>query len=251
MNPTQPCAWIATFERLLSLSADELGHLKRLTEPNEEVEPRRKLINQGQPCEGLFILKAGWVAESKLLRNGNRQILNFRVPGDILGIECLAYKSALHSMTCLTRCTVAPLAVEAFWDMQRLFPRLAAALFLMTLREGAILHQWEVNLGQRSALPRVAHLLLELDRRLRIRGLALEPSLRLPLTQEDIADGTGLTAPYVNRVLQRMRGMGLIRFEQQTLEILDRAALAKMAGFEAEYIEEWRPETSLPSEALV
>jgi CRP-like cAMP-binding protein len=251
VNATQPCAWIATFERLFSLSSEELEHLKRLTEPNEEIEARRKVIHQGRPCEGLFILKTGWLAEFKLLRNGSRQILNVRLPGDVLGIECLAYKSALHSMTTLTHCTVAPLGIDCFGELQRRFPRLASALFLMTLREGAILHEWEVRLGQRSALPRVGHLLLELDRRLRARGLAYGESVRLPLTQEDIADATGLTAPYVNRVLQRMRGMDLIRFEQQMLEILDRAALAKTAGFEDEYIEDGRAETSLPSEALL
>lgn len=251
MNATQPCAWISTFERLFSLSADELEHLKRITEPNEELEPRRKLIHQGRPCEQLFILKTGWLAECKLLRNGNRQILNFRLPGDILGVECLAYRSALHSMSTLTRCTVAPLGFDDFGGIQRRFPRLASALFLMTLREGAILHEWEVRLGQRSALPRVAHLLLELDRRLRARGLAQDVSVRLPLTQEDIADCTGLTTSYVNRVLQKMRTVDLIRFEQQTLEILDRAELARAAGFDAEYIVDWRlGQVDQPSEAL-
>jgi len=251
VNSTQPCAWISTFERLFSLSADELEHLKRLTEPNEEIEARRKLISQGRRCEGLFILKTGWLAEFKLLRNGARQILNFRLPGDILGIECLAYRTTLHSMATLTRCTVAPLGNDSFGEVQRRFPRLASALFLMTLREGAVLHEWEVRLGKRSALPRVGHLLLELDRRLRARGLAHGESVRLPLTQEDIADCTGLTTPYVNRVLQKMRGMDLIRLEQQNLQILDRAELAKTAGFEAEYIEGWRSEhTASPSESL-
>ncbi|MBD2750354.1 Crp/Fnr family transcriptional regulator [Microvirga sp. BT688] len=251
MKATQPCAWISTFERLFSLSAEELDHLKRLTERAEEIEPRRKLIDQGKPCEQLFILKTGWLAEFRLLRNGARQILNFRLPGDILGIECLAYRTALHSMATLTRCTVAPLNIEDFEDIHRRFPRLASALFLMTLREGAILHEWEVNLGRRSALPRVGHLLLELDRRLRARGLAHDESVRLPLTQEDIAECTGLTTPYVNRILQKMRGLELIRFEQQTLEILDRAELARTTGFDTEYIEGWRlGRTGLSSEAL-
>lgn len=239
MDATHQDAWTSTYEQLFSLSADECDHLRRLIEPTEEIAPRRKLIHQDRPCEGLFILKTGWIVEFKLLRNGNRQILNFRLPGDVIGIECVAYRTALHSVATLTRCTVSPLAFEDFENMQRGLPRLAAALFLMTLREGAILHEWEVRLGRRSALPRVGHLLLELDRRLRARGLANDDSVQLPLTQEEIAECTGLTTPYVNRVLQKMRSMELIRLEHQTLEILDRAELAKSAGFDGEYIDGW------------
>jgi DNA-binding transcriptional regulator LsrR (DeoR family) len=61
----------------------------------------------------------------------------------------------------------------------------------------------------------------------------------MPLTQEDMADCTGLTPPYVNRMLQKMRVMGLIRFESKVLEILDRVEFAKVAGFDPAYIEGW------------
>jgi hypothetical protein len=54
-----------------------------------------------------------------------------------------------------------------------------------------------------------------------------------------IADCTGLTPPYVNRMLQTMRVKRLIRFENKILEILDRIELAKIAGFDPTYIEGW------------
>ncbi len=119
----------------------------------------------------------------------------------------------------------------------------------MTLRESAILNEWEVTLGKRTGLSRVGHLLLEVDRRLRARGLAEDDWVKLPLTQEDIADCTGLTTPYVNRVLQILRGMELIRFEHRRLEILNRAELAKTAGFDPAFIDDWgRGQASLSSE---
>jgi CRP-like cAMP-binding protein len=239
MDAITPYAWTETFDRLFSLSAEENGELRRLSEPTREIEARRKLIAEGGPCRGLFILKTGWLVESKQLRDGKRQVLNFRLPGDLVGIECLAYECCLHTTSTLTRCTVSPIDVGGFEDVQRRFPRVASAFFLLTLREGAILHQWEASLGRRPALPRVGHLLLELNRRLRARGLADEHTVRLPLTQEVIADCTGLTTPYVNRVLQKMRGLGLIRLEQRTLTILDRDGLAERAEFDSEYIDGW------------
>jgi CRP-like cAMP-binding protein len=234
-----PSALADTFAQLFDLRTEERRHLHSLAANTEEFPPRRKLITEARPSQRLFILTAGWLFESKLLRNGDRQILNFRLPGDIIGIECLAFREALHSTTTLTHCTVAPLSVESLERTQREFPRLAAALFLMTLRDGVIRHEWEVNIGRRTALARCAHLFAELDRRIHERRLSVDGAVPMPLTQEEIADCTGLTPPYVNRMLQMLRVKGLIRFESKVLEILDRVELAKIAGFDPYYIEGW------------
>jgi len=239
MDFHRPPAIVRSFERLFSLSAEEREHLDRITCAGEEIEPRRKLIVEGKPCRSLHLLTSGWLVESKQLRDGTRQILNLRLPGDVVGIECLAYKNALHSTAALTPCTVTTLSFEQFQEIQRDFPRLAAALFLMTLLEGAILHEWEVNLGRRAAFPRVAHFLLELDRRLHLRGLGIGAAVPFPLTQQEIADCVGLTTPYVNRILQQMRAKGMIELENRLLTIREPALLAKAAGFKPDYIDHW------------
>ena len=233
---------VHSFERLFRLSEDERKHVDLLTARCEQVEPHRKLIHEGQPCRGMFVLWSGWLAEFKQLKDGGRQILNFRLPGDIVGFECLAYTTAPHSTGTLTRCEVAPLPPERFERIQREFPRLATALFLMALRDGAILHEWEVSLGRRSAFARIASLLLLLDRKLHIRGLAVREdrdAVPFPLTQQDVADCTGLSLPYVNRTLHVMRDRGFIRLADRKLEMLDRAGLAKAADFSPEFIENW------------
>lgn len=239
MDTQHPSALIRSFERLFSLTPAERAHLERLTADVREVEPRRKLLDEGKTCDGLGILTSGWLVEYKLLRDGGRQILNFRLPGDIVGLECLAYKYALHTTATLTGCTIAPFAFAAFQQVQRDFPRLASGFFLMTLRQGAILHEWEVDLGRRSAFARLAHLILELDRRLRIRGFSHDGSVPFPLTQEEIADSTGLSVPYVNRILKQMRSEGLIRLGDRALEVREPATLAKAAGFKPDYVETW------------
>jgi CRP-like cAMP-binding protein len=108
---------------------------------------------------------------------------------------------------------------------------------LSSLRDSAILQEWAVNLGRRPAFPRIAHLLLELERRSRNSGLAQETSVPFPLKQQDLADCTGLTTPYVNRVLQQMRSMGLIFISEDSLEIRNAAELAAAAGFRPDYLQ--------------
>lgn len=239
VGPQDASALVRSFEQLFPLTPPERVHLDVLTANAEEIEPNRKLISEGKASDQIFIMKAGWVVEWKVLRNGGRQILNFRLAGDIVGAECLAYGAALSSTAALTRCTIARVPIKVFEQTQREFPRLAAALFLMTMREGAVLHEWEVNLGRRSALPRVAHLLFELNRRLRIRGLAHDHSVPFPLTQQDIADCTGLTTPYVNRILQKLRSEDLIQVSDKALTIQNPAELAKAGGFTGDYLDKW------------
>lgn len=226
-------------EKIMVLLPTEREHLEMLTDNAEWIEPHRKLIAEGRASDCIFILLDGWISEFRVLRNGNRQILDFRLPGDIVGVECLAYGTALYSSAALTKSAVARLSVEAFERIQQEFPRLATALFLMTLRHGAILHEWEVNLGRRDGLMRVAHLLVELNRRLRFRGLASGDTVPFPPTQQDLADCTGLTGPYVNRVLQQLRRKDLIEVGDKTLQIKNPTELARVAGFTGDYLEKW------------
>jgi CRP-like cAMP-binding protein len=141
------------------------------------------------------------------------------------------------------------------WTQER-FPRLASGFLLTSLRDGAILQEWAVNLGRRPAFPRIAHLLLELERRLRESVGSHAARLPFPLSQQDIADCTGLTPQYVNRVLQQMRGMGLIRLREGALEILISAELAAAAGFRPDYLQTepqtgWQQRFTLPIKPAV
>lgn len=251
---------IRNLSRLIALSDQGLSHLAALTENIIELKPRRKLIDENRPCDHIFIVTSGWLSEYRQLSDGGRQILNFRLPGEVTGVECLLYKTALHSAAALTLCTVAAVSREAFEDTQRQFPRLASAFLLSGLRDGAILQERAVNLGRRAAFPRIAHLLLELERRLRNSGLSRDNSVPFPLKQQDIADCTGLTTPYVNRVLQQMRGMGLISIGEESLEIMNSGELARAAGFRPDYLQagpqtDWqvrfRTEDGMPANATV
>ena len=110
-------------------------------------------------------------------------------------------------------------------------PALARALWWAALVDEATLREWLVNIGARPAEERVAHLLCELLLRLKTIGLASDNSYEPPLTQAELADTTGLTNVHVNRVLQRLRGDGLITLRGKRLVILDVERLNAFSGF--------------------
>ena len=115
-------------------------------------------------------------------------------------------------------------------------PRITQALWWDALVSMAIQREWTVNLGQRDALERVAHLLCELFIRLRSAGLTRGHSCTFPLTQAELADATGMSTVHVNRVLQQMRADGLVHTKGTVLTIPDWEALKMVGDFDPIYL---------------
>jgi CRP-like cAMP-binding protein len=115
-------------------------------------------------------------------------------------------------------------------------PRITQALWWHELVTAAVQREWTLNLGQRSAYERLAHLLIELYMRLRAVGRAHDGRCDFPLTQNDLADATGLTAVHVNRTLQELRRDRLIELERKQLQIIDLPRLIDIAMFNANYL---------------
>jgi CRP-like cAMP-binding protein len=93
-----------------------------------------------------------------------------------------------------------------------------------------------VNVGRRDARSRIAHLLCELALRMDAAGLAEDGAYRFPLTQEQLADCTGLTPVHTNRVLQSLRQEGLISLTSRSLTVHDWRGLRSVGEFSELYL---------------
>jgi CRP-like cAMP-binding protein len=125
-------------------------------------------------------------------------------------------------------------------DLRRIrteFPQIDVALWAETVSEIAIAEEWLFNIGQRDALERVAHLLCELIFRHSRVGLVAEPiELKMPLTQTEIADTTGLSLVHVNRTLHELRTKNIIGTQPHVLAVMDWDSLKSIAGFDPSYL---------------
>ncbi len=93
-----------------------------------------------------------------------------------------------------------------------------------------------LNVGQREAYQRMAHVLCELLMRLRAVGLAEDHACDLPITQSEFADALGVTTVHVNRVVQQMRTEGLIELKGDRLNIPDWEKLKQVGEFDPTYL---------------
>jgi hypothetical protein len=115
-------------------------------------------------------------------------------------------------------------------------PHLAAALWRETLIDGSIFREWIVNVGRRAALPRMAHLLIEVHERLEAIGRTRGGEFSLPITQIDLGDCLGLSVVHTNRTLQALRGERLVETDRSGFNLLDQERLKELAGFDRTYL---------------
>jgi len=106
----------------------------------------------------------------------------------------------------------------------------------MTALDAAIHREWQLSLGRRTSLARIAHLFCELQARLDVVGLTQGSSYRLPLTQVDLAECLGLTPIHVNRTLRELRSQGLVTFRSKLVSIDNYDGLKRIAEFNADYL---------------
>lgn len=194
------------------------------------------LVREGERTVACSLLLAGFAFRQKLVANGARQIISIHIPGELLDIQNCMLEIADHNVQALTRCSVAIVPKTPLSDLMLARPNIRRAVWLDSLIDAAIFREWVVNLGRRDARARIAHLLCELADRLKSSGIADGDMYDFPLTQEQIADSTGLTAVHTNRTLQGLRRDGLISLSASRLGILDWDALCDAGDFNERYL---------------
>ena len=116
-------------------------------------------------------------------------------------------------------------------------PAVGRAMWLDTLVDGSIFREWIANVGRRDGQTRVAHVLCEFALRLKHAGLGDESGYNLPMTQDQLADVTGLTSVHVNRSIKNLESEGLIsRVSPREIVIGDWKRLAAKGDFDSLYL---------------
>lgn len=224
-------------EHCVRLSADDRARLGALERINiRHVPSGRDIVREGERPAFVNLILDGWAIRHKMLVDGRRQILAFLIPGDMCDPNIYLLNEMDHSIGALTEVTVAQILRETFEDINESSLRLAQAFDWDLLVQLAIQREWTINLGQRSAIERIAHLICELFARLNAVGLCAQGSCHIPITQTDLSEATGITPVHVNRILQELRSEQLIEWKGREVHVADMGALKRVAMFNDNYL---------------
>jgi CRP-like cAMP-binding protein len=224
------------FARRAALDEGDRQALLALPFHKKIVEAGRYLVREGSPTDESALLLSGFAFRHKLTADGDRQIVSVHIPGDFVDLEGSLLTVADHNVQTLTRCEVATVSAQKIIALVDSHPRVGRAMWIDTLVDGSIYREWVMNVGRRTAKQRLAHLFCEFAKRLELAGLGGTSGYQLPMTQEQLADATGLTPVHVNRTLRALEADGLIMRHKRFVEIPDWERLRDTSGFNELYL---------------
>jgi CRP-like cAMP-binding protein len=238
MSPSSP-----TLDRLLRRlqrygppDEAERKALLAILSPVRTVPAHQEIIRQFSKPEASTVLLSGLTGRVVTLKGGAQQITALEVPGDFVDLHSFLLARMDHSVVTLTECQVTTAPHGALKGLTDRFPRLARALWYLTLVDSSIHRHWLTVIGRRGAVSRAAHLLCELNVRLQDVGLAEDGAFVLGLTQAEVGDVLSLSTVHVNRVVQDLRARGLVAWDRRKVRILDWMGLCQLAEFEPTYL---------------
>lgn len=201
------------------------------------LEASHYVVREFDRAEYSCVLLSGFAIRHKIVVGGHRQILSVHMKGEMVDLQNSFLGLADHSVQMLTAGKVAMIPREAVDELAFARPNVGRAMWIDTLVDASIFREWIANVGRRDARTRISHLLCEFALRLKVAGLGAQTDYELPMTQEQLADATGLTSVHVNRTLKGLEGEGLIeRSTPRSIVIGDWKKLAETGDFNSAYL---------------
>jgi CRP-like cAMP-binding protein len=218
------------------LSPEDRNALHNLPYTRKRFGKDAYMVREGQRTTECSVLLKGFAFRQKLLRNGSRQIISIHIPTEFVDLQNGLLGVADHNVQSLDGSEAAIIPRSALMELANARAQIRTAMWIDTLLDASIFREWVVNVGRRDSRARIAHLLCELIVRLKNNGDGRDGVFDFPLTQEQLADATGLTAVHTNRTLQSLRRDGLIQLSARSLSVLDWDRLSEVADFDELYL---------------
>ncbi len=219
-----------------AISDEDIEIIRALPVTVKDYPAGSAVVRDGQRATDCCLIIEGFCARSKTITDGKRQILSIHIPGEIPDLMSLFLHVMDHDLSTLTASRLGLIRHETLKDLHRRRPAVAEMFWRDTLIDAAMFREWIVNVGQRPAPARLAHVMMELRERLRVIGRLEGNNFEMPLTQEEIGEALGTTAVHVNRVIRQLREEGIVELQRGRVIVLDERKFRELADFDPRYL---------------
>ncbi len=203
------------------LAAEEISRLETLVDRSRPLHAGEHIYIAGAPFSTIAVVRVGCIKSYLVNEAGEEQVLDFHLPGEIIGLDAIHGGAYLSSAVSLDTSAICQLNFAQLSNLAGSMSGLLEELFDVMSHRIANLEQTFCN---SSAEQRFALFLESLSRRYSRRGYsAREFTLAMP--RRDIANYLNLASETVSRVISRMNDQGLIEVKRRQVRILDADAL--------------------------
>ncbi|WP_170134964.1 Crp/Fnr family transcriptional regulator [Acuticoccus kandeliae] len=190
----------------------------------QQVESRGHILREGDEASALCEILSGAVMIYRHTVDGSRVILGLRFKGELVGLSSRQrYACSAVAIRPTTLRKIPYSAIDKAIDHD---PRLARRLLNACTAELCRSREQLMIVGNRTALGRVAALIIDLADRSQEDGIAMT----LPFTRCEMGDYLGLTLETVSRAISRLKALRIIDLPRSDMVIIrDRARLEALA----------------------
>jgi CRP-like cAMP-binding protein len=211
------------------ITPNELGAINGIKREHVSLKAGAEIIRAGDESPEIYTLYSGWAFRFKTLPDGRRQILNFLLPGDLVGLQAAMFDAAQYGVEALTDVELCLLPRRKVWALFDEMPGLAFDVAWLGAREEGYVDDNLTSTGRRTAAERIAALIVSLYKRAKALGLVENDSFEFPLTQQHIADALGMSLVHTNKTLARLRRLGMYTRANGTLTLTNPRVLQRIA----------------------
>lgn len=186
------------FERLSNATVQDVARNSSLQLSNDQTQV-------------VFLVLAGWLFISKSTEDGQRQIVDFVLPGEVFDPGSADEKQSSTDLTALTPARVSIIPQTSWQALLHDHPELQKILNRCTAASYSRIAERLLRVGKGHAEARIAYAICELCLRSTELGLVDGNDFHLPVTQQILGDFVGLSSVHVSRTLRRLRRDNIVR----------------------------------------
>lgn len=192
---------------------------------NKKVFARGKHIYRGgDDTQAIYIVSSGTVKSYILMEDGEEQVLNFYMPGDVIGLDSMGSNCHVSSTIALEETTVCRLPLSGLQN------RALGQDFLNMISDNMLRdHNMMLMLARKNADGRMASFLVDMFKRVERHGYSVDV-IKLAMTRQDIANYLGLAIETVSRTLRRFQDSGMLEVTRRKIRVFDFNCLRQVAG---------------------
>ncbi len=182
------------------------------------------IFRQGDCSDKIFIIKSGSIKSFITSADGNEQVIGFRFPGEVLGLDALDSNKHVSSVVAMENSVICGFTRKYVESLSLIDPVFQKQIISRFSREIIQDYQLLMLINKKTAEQRVAIFLLELLVRMNFDS-GQNIHLKLSMSRTDIANYLGLVAETVSRILSRFERLGMITVKKKKLQIIDEQLL--------------------------
>jgi CRP-like cAMP-binding protein len=213
----------------------DIATLGALVSRQRRADTDEVLISEGSPSRAAVLIHEGWAIRYRSFDDGRRQILEFMLPGDFCDPSSFISYQTDSTIAAISPIQYSLVNPQSLLDAVTTSPTLGLSMWWLESQRASMMRNHMTALGRMNARERIGYLIWQLTHRLDLVAERPSPSYRLPVSQEMIADATGLSVVHVSRTLAWLQQEGLIDRHNHTYTILCTDRLRELAHANAEW----------------